>query len=543
LDIGDRPRGTDQASEPVHTDRTTPDVTVVVAVYNTMPYLTGCLESVFGQTIGVDRLEVVAVDDGSTDGSGAELDRWAVRYPQSMTVLRQPNSGGPAGPSNRALDAATGRYVFFLGADDHLGLEALERLVDAADELDADIMLGRLVGTEGRNVNQAVFAGGNRDDIDLNNSALPWALSNTKLFRRSMIEENGIRYPEELRSGSDQPFTIRAVVAARRIAVRADYEFYYATRRKDSSNITYRTSLADFVRDAALIMAVAADAIPDPRALERVLCRHFTWELGKLLGARLLAASREEQCQVQEGVRKLAEAYLSDTIRASLDVQHRVSLSVAQHGTVDDVITVALHRGEHRLSPIVADGGRYYVAYPGFRDSTRAFPDAWYECTAQMLRREHQTEPAQVSWGRSAAGKRALLVTWRMSLPDLGLDGVDAPWVMQVGDGLAVSTESRHDDRDGRLVLARVVLDDLVAEVTKVRSRRVRYACKAHGVERNCKVVADVSGIERRLHRRDSRLYWVLPTVDDAGWLRLKVQPVSVRRLARRLLRKVSLTR
>ena len=78
-----------------------------------------------------------------------------------------------------------------------------------ADELDADIVLGRLVGAGGRVVNQAVFDPGDRDDIDLVNSALPWALSNTKLFRRSMLEEHGIRYPEELRSGSDQPFTLR----------------------------------------------------------------------------------------------------------------------------------------------------------------------------------------------------------------------------------------------------------------------------------------------------------------------------------------------
>ncbi|NEE53439.1 glycosyltransferase, partial [Streptomyces sp. SID8455] len=60
---------------------TTPDVSVVVAVYNTMPYLTECLNSLVRQSIGLDRLEIVAVDDGSTDDSGAELDRFAERYP------------------------------------------------------------------------------------------------------------------------------------------------------------------------------------------------------------------------------------------------------------------------------------------------------------------------------------------------------------------------------------------------------------------------------------------------------------------------------
>jgi len=67
---------------------TTPDVTVVVAVYNTMPYLTECLNSLAGQSIGRDRLQVVAVNDGSTDGSGPELDRFAAKYPGTFTVLR-----------------------------------------------------------------------------------------------------------------------------------------------------------------------------------------------------------------------------------------------------------------------------------------------------------------------------------------------------------------------------------------------------------------------------------------------------------------------
>src|SRR3978361_2097462 len=89
-----------------------PDVSVVIAVYNTMPYLTECLKSVLGQSIGVDRIEVVAVDDGSTDDSGAELDRWAQRHPGTVKVIHQANSGGPAAPSNRALDVVTGRYVF-----------------------------------------------------------------------------------------------------------------------------------------------------------------------------------------------------------------------------------------------------------------------------------------------------------------------------------------------------------------------------------------------------------------------------------------------
>jgi glycosyltransferase involved in cell wall biosynthesis len=76
----------------------TPDVTVIIPVYNTMPYLTACLQSMVDQTIGAHRMEVVAIDDGSTDGSGEELERFAADHPGLFTVLHQENSRGPAGP-------------------------------------------------------------------------------------------------------------------------------------------------------------------------------------------------------------------------------------------------------------------------------------------------------------------------------------------------------------------------------------------------------------------------------------------------------------
>ncbi|MDI1454829.1 glycosyltransferase, partial [Streptomyces sp. ATE26] len=185
----------------------TPDVSVVVAVYNTMPYLTECLESLVGQSIGRDRLEIVAVDDGSTDDSGRELDRFAERYPGTVKVIHQANSGGPAAPSNRALDVATGRYVYFVGSDDHLGPQALERMVACADEQGSDVVVGKMVGTNGRYVHQALYKK-NDPDVRLVGSALPWTLANTKLFRRELVERHKMRFPEHLPVGSDQPFTI-----------------------------------------------------------------------------------------------------------------------------------------------------------------------------------------------------------------------------------------------------------------------------------------------------------------------------------------------
>ena len=512
-----------------------PDVSVVIAVYNTMPYLTRCLTSVLRQSIGTDRLQVIAVDDGSTDGSASELDSWAARHPGSVTVLHQANSGGPAGPSNRALDLAAGRYVFFLGADDYLGMEALERLVTTADDLAADIVLGRLVGVGGRGVNQAVYKPGNRDDITLTNSALPWALSNTKLFRRSLIEANGLRYPEELRSCSDQPFTLRAVVAARRIAVRADYVYYYAVRRADSSNITYRTSLDGFLHDTAVVMDTAADVVTDPVARERVLHRNFSWEIAKLLGNRFLAADRDEQRRVQEGVRKLADTYLSEEIRAGLEVQRRIPISVAQHGTLDDLIAVARHYVQQGLRPVVPDGDRFYAALPGFRDPVRGFPDAWYDASSAIRRLVHQTGPADVRWGRAADGRRVLVVCWHSAMPALDRP-MDPPAAADAGGcpGRLTLSPGAESGTDVRVEFS---VDDLVARAG--RRRRIRFSWTTLGQPYSDYVTCLGRAAGRVVHRSGLRFYLLHADCDRHLRLRVVIRPINARKIARRLAREL----
>ncbi|WIM95943.1 glycosyltransferase [Actinoplanes oblitus] len=503
-----------------------PDVTVVVAVYNTMPYLTGCLESILTQTIGTDRLQVIAVDDGSTDGGGAELDAWAARFPRTLTVLRQPNSGGPAGPSNRALERATGRYVFFVGADDRLGPQALERLVAAADETGADIVLGRLVGAGGRRVDQSVFAGGDRDAITLAGSPLAWALSNTKLFRRALIEEHRIRFPEDMASCSDQPFTIRAVLAARRIAVRTGYDFYYAIRRTDASNITFRTPVTRLLHDTALLLARAADLVTEPRARHNLLVRHFSWEVGKLLGERFLAAGPADREAVHRGVGALAGAYLTEEARRALPVRHRAAISLAQHGTVADVLAVARHYAEHRLRPAVAEAGRYYVAFPGFRAAGRDFPDEWFDATAEVLAIDRQDGPAVVGWGRGPDGRPALLLRWPTWIPRQA--GEPAP-VVKVRRGPSVPAELSRATAG-----AVIPVDDLVRGESHGRFRDITFR---RGTLKYPVTAADVSAAGRRLHRVGGRFFLVAVVRGPDDRVGVEVRPITVRRVAARLRR------
>ncbi|MER7744059.1 glycosyltransferase family A protein [Streptomyces bacillaris] len=389
-----------------------PDVTVVVAVYNTMPYLTECLNSLLGQSIGHERLEVIAVDDGSTDDSGRELDRFAAEHPDVITVVHQPNSGGPAAPSNRALELATGRFVYFIGSDDHLGEEALERMVACADADGSDVVVGRMAGVNGRYVHQKLYKEGRRE-VTLFDSALPFTLANTKLFRRELVEKYGLRFPEDMPVGSDQPFTIEACVRARRISVLADYTYYYAVKRGDASNITYRADHLSRLRCTARIMDHTAGLIPAGPRRDAVLRRHFEWELSKLMlddFPALPLATRREIC---EGLTALLDAYFTDGLREAAGVKRRVRFGLARRGAVEELTRAIADEAEHGAPPFLLEGGRAFAPYPGFRDAAVGLDDRWYEVR----------EPVA---GRLAAGTELESAAWE-----------------QEGDGLALALKVR----------------------------------------------------------------------------------------------------
>lgn len=112
----------------------TPQVSLIVAVYNTAPYLNQCLDSILRQTVA--DWELVVVDDGSTDGSAAICDDYA-RRDRRISVLHKPNSGKPDS-CNLALQNVRGEFVAFVDSDDWLAPDMLEVLLRAISETGVD---------------------------------------------------------------------------------------------------------------------------------------------------------------------------------------------------------------------------------------------------------------------------------------------------------------------------------------------------------------------------------------------------------------------
>jgi hypothetical protein len=511
-----------------------PDVTVIVAVYNTMPYLTRCLMSLVRQSIGRSRLEVIAVDDGSTDGSGVVLDRFVGRFPDLFTVIHQPNSGGPAGPSNRGLRLATGRYVFFLGADDYLGRQALARLVTAADAYGADVVAGRMVGCNGRFVPQAIFARTD-PDVDLYTSALPFAMSNTKLFRRSLLVEHHIRFPESLPFGSDQPFTVAACVAARKISVLADYDYYYAVRRHDDANITYRASHRQRLACTAAIMAATADLLPPGPRRDAILHRSFASELSKLTRPDFLTLDAATQTQITTGIATLANQYLTDPIAARLDVNRRLRLRLAQHHHHQHLLTLIGHNSTHQPPPLHLDhhphGDRLYATYPGFGQPD--FPDPWYLVTDSPTHTiAHHLTLTDLTWRRHH-GRTTLTLTAHSPHPPATVTAADLHLV--AGGTRTPMTVQPHPT--GSTIQAELSVRELLARRPRWADSQDVYIAAGPGVVSApvpIRMPPTVIGGER-LTFAGRTPYVIRPTRRTDGELAIDAIPVTLRRLARRI--------
>ncbi|MFJ9035446.1 glycosyltransferase [Streptomyces sp. NPDC102406] len=360
-----------------------PRVSVIVPAYNALPELTDCIKSAMDQTIGLDRIEIIAVNDGSTDGTGKELDRLAETCP-SLRVIHQENSGTAAVPRNVALDVARGDYVFFLDSDDYLGPDALRRMVAMADENRTDIVLGKMVSVGGRAVPTAVFQS-TQPRTDIFSSAAYRTLGCWKLFRRSLIERLELRFPP-FRNTEDKPFTAAAYLNADGISVVADYDCYYHRNRENGNNLTLTAqNLSHRMRGTRLCFeTVARHLEPGPRR-DQIMRRHVEWELCGPLWWLLLRESEEDiRERIYPEVRSWVANWVTDPIVQRLEPRDRVLLHLLRADRFDEMMTVIRDAKKDAGRGHVVEAGRVYWDHPLFRDTAVGVPDSAFDVTGRL---------------------------------------------------------------------------------------------------------------------------------------------------------------
>jgi len=210
-----------------------PLVSVIVPVFNAARFLTRCLEALAAQTL--TSMEIIAVDDGSTDDSADIL---AVAQSRGLRVISHEQNQGVSAARNAGIDAARGRYLAFVDADDVPSPDMYRKLTEVAEASGADVvMCGLRVVDEDGNI-LATEPSPLTPQVVYDTEALRRALAHAwttrmlwypvrSLYRREHVAKRQVRFDEGIRKGEDSLFNLQVLSTAKRVIAIPDALYDY----------------------------------------------------------------------------------------------------------------------------------------------------------------------------------------------------------------------------------------------------------------------------------------------------------------------------
>ncbi|MGP5306808.1 glycosyltransferase family 2 protein, partial [Brachybacterium alimentarium] len=340
-----------------------PLVSLVIPVYNSMPYLIETLDAIEKQGLDENQLEVILVNDGSTDGSEKVLADYAEKHP-NYRLLNQPNSGGPADPCNKGIAAVTGKYFFVVGSDDVLTENALGDLAAYAEKHDSDIVLAKMAGINGRHAPGSMFKA-TKPDAHLVKDRLFNSLTAIKLFRTDLVTKTGAHNPTHLRTGSDQPFTAACYLVAKKISVRADRPFVMIRKRDDGKNVTSRPRTATEYSDLLTALVDVIIKWSEPGELrDGVLHRPVHGAMRKTLLPRFLDVDEQEQERIVSEMQRVVGPHFNDAVAAHLGSLERVKARLALAGRIEELRVLIQWEKDGGTSRLAHDDGGFRLDLP-----------------------------------------------------------------------------------------------------------------------------------------------------------------------------------
>ena len=214
-----------------------PKVTIILPVYNVERYLRQCLYSVVNQTM--QDIQIICVNDGSTDGSPAILEEYAAKDPR-IEIIHQENQGGGSA-RNAAYPYIRGKYAYFVDPDDWLDLDLCQQCYDKAEETGADcVRLRHTTHAPEPTVSPPYDPAlpevrrSPEEKYELLRNTFSWR----GFWRSEFLLSKEVRFSEGKRPYNDMLFSWKGTVLANRVAILDSPLYHYRIRSDSYQRIT-----------------------------------------------------------------------------------------------------------------------------------------------------------------------------------------------------------------------------------------------------------------------------------------------------------------
>jgi CDP-glycerol glycerophosphotransferase len=271
-----------------------PKISVIVPIYNVEKYLKACLDSIAHQTY--DNIEVIMVNDGSTDQCGAIMHHYADLYP-NFHGYDKPN-GGLGQARNFGVRHATGEYLAFVDSDDRVTADAYLHMVTMAEQTGSDIVIGNVLRFNAYKTfpsgihRKAIVRTKRRTHITADPELIYDTTAWNKLYRTSFWNKHQFAFPEGMLY-EDIPVTFPAHYLARSVDVLDETVYYWRFRNFGDHSITQsrtaENNLRDRLKAVEMVNRFFEEHLIDPELCEakdvKVLSLDFMMYLNKLPNA------------------------------------------------------------------------------------------------------------------------------------------------------------------------------------------------------------------------------------------------------------------
>ncbi|MGC8257717.1 glycosyltransferase family 2 protein [Leuconostoc mesenteroides subsp. jonggajibkimchii] len=225
-----------------------PYVSIIVSVYNKAKFLNKTMLSLFNQTIGKENLEIIVVDDKSTDESVEILSSYISSEMNLKIVLFNENTGTPAAPRNAGILLAKGKYVMIVDADDWLDAEGVKCLYDKLESSGDHYAVGRTieVNDKGSFLFAEYESNEERTNFPVEKLYNPFGHMGprSRLMRRDLLIDNNIHFPS-MRYSEDKKFYYDVIASAGKISTVKSTVTYLNRYSSNDESLVTQTSVFD----------------------------------------------------------------------------------------------------------------------------------------------------------------------------------------------------------------------------------------------------------------------------------------------------------